>query len=412
MNTQQLYTTALQGLKTNRVRSSLTMLGIIIGVASIIIIVSLGQGVQNFIINEVEGLGATTIAVIPGREPSGPSDFAHTFADSLKIRDFEALRRKENVPYLKNIMPVVFGSENASFMGETHMLTVFGGTPLVKELFNITVLRGRFFDEQEVKSRARVVILGSKAKEELFGDSDALGKKIRIKEKSLTVIGILPTTGQVSFFNFDDMAIVPYSTVQHVILGIKHFNRFIIEVQSEEVLKETVGDIARTLRESHGITDPEKDDFFISTQEDLAESLGAITTTLTLLLVSIAAISLIVGGVGIMNIMLVSVSERTREIGLRKAVGATNRDIMKQFLLEAIMLTGIGGIIGICLGLSFSFLAISAVRYFVTTNIYFSFPWMAIFLGLGVSGGVGIVFGLYPARQASKKSPTEALRYE
>ena len=226
------------------------------------------------------------------------------------------------------------------------------------------------------------------------------------------MIGVLPKKGQVSFFNFDEMAIVPYTTMQKYILGINYFHRFIVESENEALISRTVIDVNQTLRESHDITDPSKDDFFVQTQEDLVKSLGTITTALTMFLAAVAAISLIVGGIGIMNIMLVSVTERTREIGLRKALGATNRDILTQFLLEAMMLTATGGIVGIILGTTFSFL-ISLVLSNVLGLLWtFTFPIGASIVGILVSGTIGIVFGLYPARKASLKSPMEALRYE
>ena len=226
------------------------------------------------------------------------------------------------------------------------------------------------------------------------------------------MIGILPKKGQVSFFNFDEVALLPYTTAQQHIFGVKYFHRFVIEAESEEAISRTVRDVEFTLRESHGITDPSKDDFFIETQVDLAERLSTITDILTLLLVSIATISLIVGGIGIMNIMLVSVTERTREIGLRKALGATSRDIMRQFLLEAVILTVVGGAIGIIFGALFAFLASLILSQALSISWQFIFPISAVALGLGVSSAVGLIFGLYPARKASKKSPIEALRYE
>ena len=205
---------------------------------------------------------------------------------------------------------------------------------------------------------------------------------------------------------------MPYTTAKEAIFGIKYFHRFIVQADSEENVSRTVEDIEETLRSSHGITDPTKDDFFVETQADLAARLSTITDVLTLLLVSIAAISLLVGGIGIMNIMLVSVTERTREIGLRKAIGATNRDILTQFLLEAVILTGLGGLAGIFLGAILSVAVGFILSQFVGLPWAFSFPALAAFLGLLVSGAVGLVFGIYPARQASLKSPIEALRYE
>lgn len=404
--------TAYRGLTSHKSRSALTILGIVIGVAAIILVVSLGEGAQNLILGQIQGLGSKTIAVIPGRQPSGPSDAAQIFSDSLKEKDLTALKKKENVPTLKTVMPVVFGGESASYQGETYRLTLFGGTELMSEVFNLYPEEGEFISNDDVKSLANVVVIGSKVREELFGSSPALGEKIKIKGRSLRVIGILPKKGQVSFFNFDEMAMVPYTTMQKYILGINYFHRFIVEAENENLISRTVADVTQTLRESHDITDPSKDDFFVQTQEDLVKSLGTITTALTLFLAAVAAISLIVGGIGIMNIMLVSVTERTREIGLRKALGATNRDILTQFLLEAVMLTASGGIVGITLGAIFSFLISFILSGVLGLTWTFTFPIGASIVGILVSGTIGIVFGLYPARKASLKSPMEALRYE
>ncbi len=404
--------TAVTGLKTNRSRSLLTILGIVIGIAAIILIMSLGQGAQQLILNQVQGMGSKTIVVIPGREPKGPSDAAQVFSDSLKLRDYELLQKKENVPTLGSVMPLLFTGVSSSYGSETYRPTIFGVSPLIQQIFDLDVSEGEFFSDDDVRARADVVVIGSKVKEQLFGDSPALGEKIKIKDRSFRVIGIMPSKGQVSFFNFDEAVIVPYTTAQQYVLGIKYFHRFIAEATSQELIAQTVTDIKATLRESHKITDPDKDDFFVQTQEDLAARLGLITQVLTLFLAAVAAISLVVGGIGIMNIMLVSVTERTREIGLRKSIGATDRDILMQFLLEAVLLTGTGGVAGIIIGGTLSVLCAVILTNFVGLDWSFQFPFLGAFLGIVVSGVIGLVFGIYPAKQAARKSPMEALRYE
>lgn len=412
MTLKHSFNTALSGLGTHKSRSALTILGIVIGITAIMLIMSVGKGAQSLILNQIQGLGSKTIAVVPGREPKGPSDFAQIFSDSLKESDLAELKKRSNVPTLGEIMPVVFGGETASYGNETYRLTIFGASELMTKMFDISPAIGTMFADEDIKSRTDVAVIGAKVKEELFGSSDALGQKIKIKGRNFRVIGVLPKKGQISFFNFDEIAIVPYTTAQQYIFGIKYFHRFIIQAESETALSRTVRDIEATLRSTHGVANHEKDDFFVETQADIAARLSAVTDILTLFLISVAGISLLVGGIGIMNIMLVSVTERTREIGLRKAIGATEKNILTQFLLEAIMLTVVGGTVGIILGAALSFIASLLLSGIVGLDWEFTFPLSAGFLGLGVAACIGLLFGLYPARQASLKSPIEALRYE
>ena len=404
--------TAFRGLATNKTRSFLTLLGIVIGIAAVILVMSLGQGAQNLILSQVQSMGPKVIAIAPGRQPQGITDMLATFTDSLKEKDIEELKKKNNVPHLADIMPIVFGSQTAVFENNAYRPTILGVTGLFTKIYNIYPSEGRIFTDEEVKGYADVAIVGSKVKDQLFGNDDALGQKIKIKGKSFKIIGIFPKTGQVSFLNFDDIAVIPYTTAQQYIFGIKYFNRIVIEADSEENVNRTVDDIKITLRNDHNITDPSKDDFFVETQAEALKMVSTITDIFTLFLAAIAAISLFVGGIGIMNIMLVSVTERTREIGLRKALGATGKNIMTQFLLEAVMLTASGGVIGISLGIIFSFVTSLILGNYLGLNWQFVFPLQAMFLGLGVSTLIGLVFGIYPARKASLKSPIEALRYE
>jgi len=414
MKLKHTFKIAVTGLKVNKSRSLLTMLSIIIGIAAIILIFSIGEGSEKLILDELGGMGAETIVIRPGQEPKGPSDFAESlFQDSLKTRDVVALKKKENVPHLSQIAPSVIVPGSVSYRGETFKSNNFGwSAELMEEMFDVKLEAGVLFGEKEIRSKASVAIIGSEVKEELFGKEKAIGKNIKLKGKNFKVIGVLSSRGQVSVFNIDKLVVVPYSTAQKYLLGIDHYHEIILKADSTESVAETVRDIKRTLREIHGITDPSKDDFFIVTQEGMVDQIGTILTVLTLFLATVVGIALIVGGVGVMNIMLVSVTERTKEVGLRKSLGATDKDILTQFLIEAFLLTVSGGILGVLIGAFLSFIATIILVNFVGLDWSFSFSFGAAILGITVSGLIGIIFGIYPAKKASHKSPMEALRYE
>ena len=402
--------TAFIGLTTHKSRSALTIVGIVIGITSIILVMSLGQGAQNLILGQVKGLGATTIIVLPGKISFGPSTAAQTMNDSLKEKDLSLLQTKANVPHAKLIMPMVVGAGQAVYGSQVFQVAVFGSGELVPNIFNINPSKGYFFTADDVISRSAVVVIGYKVQQHLFDGNDSLGQKIRIKNNTFKVIGVLPEKGSSS--SFDDAIFMPYTTTQQYITGTKYYSRFVIEADSDANLNSTVDDVKITLRNSHNITDITKDDFSVTTSADIASTLGTVTNALTAFLAAVAAISLIVGGIGIMNIMLVSVTERTREIGLRKAIGATNKNILVQFLFEAVMLTGTGGLIGVLLGGLFSYLISLILTSVLGLDWQFIFPWSAAIMGILVASLVGLIFGIYPANQASKKSPMEALRYE
>lgn len=405
--------TAFIGLAANKLRSLLTILGIVIGITAIILVMSVGRGAEALILNQVKSLGAETIIIEPGREPKGPSDFVEIFTDSLRPRDIEALKQPANVPGLQDAEPVVFLTATASFGNETKRARVRGGTTLVARILGLKLTDGFFYTEDDIKQRASVAVIGAKVASDLFGENASVaGEKFKIKNRLFRVIGVLASRGQGSFFDTDEAVFIPYTTAQQYLSGTSFYNSILVRAKSVGAVSEVAGDIKLTLRETHNITDPDKDDFHVTTQEDIASRIGSISTILSVLLVSIAAISLVVGGIGIMNIMLVSVTERTREIGLRKAVGATNRDILTQFLLEAVLLTVIGGAVGIILGALFSLLASVILTRVANLAWTFVFPVSAAMLGLSVAAVIGLGFGLYPARRAAKKDPIEALRYE
>ncbi|MCL5010600.1 MAG: ABC transporter permease [Patescibacteria group bacterium] len=404
--------TAVRGLKTNKSRSALTILGIVIGITAIILIMSLGKGAQELILSQIKGLGSATIIIEPGREPEGMADFSSMFTDSLKQREVDALQNPNNVPGLEQLSPMVILSTSVNYENEAHNFSVLGAASLVADIVNVYPQTGQFIDDDQIQQMAAVAVIGWEVKNKLFGESDALNQNIKIKNMTFRVIGIFPKKGSVGMFDVDNAIIVPYTTAQKYLSGINYYHEIVVKARSEAVIPQTVEDIETTLRGLHNITDPEKDDFHVVTQEDIAQRVNTVTSILTVFLAAIAAISLVVGGIGIMNIMLVSVTERTREIGLRKALGATNKDVLTQFILEAIILTVAGGLAGIILGSFFSFIAALILTRVVGSGWQFVISFQAIGLGLGVSAFVGLVFGLYPASQASKKSPMEALRYE
>lgn len=414
MKLKHSFISASRGLRANLTRSGLTILGIVIGITSIILMMSIGVGAEKLIVSEIGGFGADTLYIRPGKEPKGPSDVGATlFSDSLKKRDIELLQRSGNVPHLEEIMPAIVVPGSISYEGETYRPTIFGGSAeFFSNAFNVFPSEGELFTKDDEKERASVIVIGSKVKEELFGESDAISKHVRIKDRKFRITAIFEEKGQGALFDFNDLVIIPYTTAQTYLLGINHFHEVIVKVDNPENVAATVLDIEDTLRESHNITDPDDDDFFIVTQQGAVDQIKSILGALTLFLSSVVAISLVVAGVGVMNIMLVSVTERTKEVGLRKSLGATDKDILTQFLLESVILTGIGGVIAIILGSSLSFGAAFAIKNYTGLQWEFTFPFSAAILALIVSTLVGLIFGIYPARKASKKSPTEALRYE
>lgn len=404
--------TAFVGLKTNKMRSALTILGIVIGIMSIILMMSVGRGAEEMILSQVRGMGTRSIVIEPGRDPQGPSDIMEFFTDSLDIKDIEALQKPSNVQGIEQVIPMVVQIMNFSYQDESVRKTVFGSTDEILEVYSLTLKAGTSITEDDVKQNAAVAVIGSNLKQKLFGSQNPVGKKIKIKGKTFRVIGELEPKGNVMMTNMDDVAIVPYTTAQKYLMGINHLHALFVNAESEEIVERVSRDIKLTLREMHGITDPSKDDFHLTTQADAVDRVGMITDTLTILLVSIAAISLVVGGIGIMNIMLVTVTERTREIGLRKALGATKNNILVQFLTESVILTAFGGIIGILSGFGIAYLTSVVLTNFADISWVFVFPISAAILGIAVSSIIGLVFGLYPARKAAKMNPIDALRYE
>ncbi|MCK5342363.1 MAG: ABC transporter permease, partial [Candidatus Heimdallarchaeota archaeon] len=269
MNINHSFKTAYEGLRSNRSRSFLTMLGIIIGIAAIILIVSIGKGAEQLILTQVEGMGADMIVIRPGQHPTGPSDIASTlFSESLTKGDIEALKKKNNVPDLVSIAPAVMISGSVSYRGETYRPTMFGwSAEFMSDMFNVYPERGTLFGEEEIDQLARVVVIGSKVEEELFGEDSALGKKIKIKDQNFRVIGIFPTYGQAMFFNIDEIVLIPHSTAQTYLLGINHYHEVMLRIADPENIDRAIYDIEITLRERHNLSNSDEDDFFIESQQ-------------------------------------------------------------------------------------------------------------------------------------------------
>ena len=402
----------MTALWANKTRSTLTILGIVIGVAAIILVTGLGQGAQNLILDQIHGLGGQTIIIEPGRQPQGPSDFSEAFTDSLREKEYQAITKKSNIPGIKQATPLVVLSATAIYNNETKRSQIVGASETLFNIFDIELADGNVITNEDIKQMAFTTVIGDKVREKLFGQSDALGQKIKIKNRTFKVVGIVNPMGNVASLDIDNLIVVPYTTAQHYLSGTNYYNMIMVQAESEDIVPQVNEDIKRTLREMHNITDSAKDDFHLVTQADAIQMVSMITNILNVLLGSIAAISLVVGGVGIMNIMLVSVTERTREIGLRKALGASNANILTQFLLEAILLTSIGGLFGVAFGAGGSFLTSIILSKTVAAGWSFTFPVQSAILGLTVSALIGLIFGLYPARQAAQKSPIETLRYE
>lgn len=414
MKWKHLLAGAFVNLRTHKGRSFLTVLGIVIGVSSLIVIMSAGNGATSVITGEIASLGADIVWIEPGREPEGPSGIsAVALTNSITQRDIDALSRPENAPGIKKVIPSRNISGNVSYQGETYRPLMLGfSAEFLSEVFDIYPSEGQNFDDVAIRNEERVAVIGHNVREELFGGDEAVGKVIKINGKNFRVVGVLPDKGQVMFFNVGELVVVPYTTARAYLAGTAYYNEVWVQIHDVARVNETVRDIELTMREMHNITNPDKDDFHVMTQDSLLGQVSSIIDILTVAVAAIAAIALVVGGVGIMNIMLVSVTERTREIGLRKAIGATGRDILVQFMIEATILTGVGGMLGALFGMLLAYLISLGLSYQLGVVWGSGIQFANIVLGVGVSVAVGLVFGVVPALRASQKQPIEALRYE
>jgi putative ABC transport system permease protein len=404
---------SLTALLTNKVRSFLTMLGIIIGVAAVVIIMALGAGAQGLILNQVKSMGTNKIGIMPGKaDANGPPASAMGIViTSLKYEDALAIKESGQVPNVIGVVAYNNSTENVVYGGNSYITTIRGSAGDYFEVEGGELAGGRFFTEAE--SAAKVAVLGDTVKEELFGEEDPIGKKIKIKKSVFEVIGVMAKRGTVAFQNYDDMVIVPNQTLRKSLLGLNYVNFIRVAVDREENLPETAEAIKYVLRSQHDISDQsgDSDDFDVRNSADAIEMIKVFTNALKFFLAAMAAVSLVVGGIGIMNIMLVRVNERTREIGLRKAVGASNSRITLQFLIEAVIITLLGGIIGTLFGFSVSYLVALVIRYLGYDWDFVVSPF-SVALALVVSASIGLIFGIAPARKAAKMDPVQALRYE
>lgn len=418
--------TTIKNLLSRKGRSFLTILGIVIGVAGVIIIISLGAGAQSLVLGQVTKLGTNLVGILPGKsnENGPPAAVFGIQVKTLSTQDVNAIKDKSKVPYAIAVAPFVNGSATVISDKEsidTNFVATDGSYPNVQ---NVEMEKGQFFTEEESNAGNNVIVLGYDVATSLFPNGNELGQIVKIKipnnNPSITnevgsipfrVIGVQKKMGTVAFQNQDDQVFIPFSIGQRQLLGIDYVQFIRVKVDDAMNVKITIDDITRVLREQHRIKNSNDDDFSVRDLADAIKILTSITGTLSIFLSLMAGISLIVGGIGIMNIMLVTVSERTREIGLRKAIGATNKNIRNQFLFESIVLTLSGGIIGIILGITISYLIAIGARFAGYDWAFIISP-VAIILAVGVSILVGVIFGLYPAIKAAKLDPINALRYE
>lgn len=412
---QQAFKRSIQSLLANKVRSFLTMLGIIIGVSSVIMIISVGAGAQSLILSQIEGIGSNVVTITPGKsdDKGPPTSVLGIVVTSLVLEDLDSLNREKNQIGIKSLTPYVNGVGTVSFQDNSYDTNLEGVSSGYLETEDSSLSSGRFFSTEDDNSLNRVAILGSTVKEELFGEMEAVGQRIRIKNQVFNVIGVLDEKGQAVFRDYDNKVLIPVKTMQRNIAGINYLNMISLRLNDSVDMDQAILEIQTILRENHGILDQSgaSDDFTVRSITELLDLITTITDALRYFLALMAGLSLIVGGIGIMNIMLISVNERTREIGVRKAIGASNKKIISQFLWEAIFLTLIGGIIGIFLGIFFSWI-ISLIMVSLGYSWSFVVSTWSILIATLISALVGLVFGIYPAKKASKLEPVEALSYE
>ena len=395
---------AWASLIANKMRSILTMLGIIIGVAAVIALVSIGNGVKQDIQNSISSLGSNLLMVMPGAPRTPGVRPSAGSMKSLKVSDYEAISKLDGV---KAASPMTNGSYVVIYQNKNWTTSVSGVSYNYLDVNNWSMKSGRFLSEKNVQNRERVAVVGKTVVKNLFGDEDPVGAEIRVKNIPFRIIGVLNSKGSGAMGNDqDDMVVIPYTTAMERVEGVDYLRMIYVGGKDENGIDRLQSDIENLLRVRHGIKDTNLDDFNIQNMNSIMETMEETTGTLTLFLGAVAAISLVVGGIGIMNIMLVSVTERTREIGVRKALGATYSVIVTQFLIEAVVISLMGGIIGIILGIGSSKLIGMASGMSTVISV------PTIVMSFAFSMAIGLIFGIYPARKAAKLNPIDALHYE
>lgn len=406
---------AITSLLAQKTRSVLTILGISIGIAVVITILAAGRGLDKFIMSQLEVFGSDTLSIEVKIPSTKGSSTENAIGQSSGVT-ITTLKNSDTVDVGKhpNIVAAygwVIGQAVVSYQGQIKTVTLVGQGYNMPEVEKFSLAEGRMFTKEEEDSLTQIAVLGSSVKEKLFGDDTASGKTIYIKGKPFRVAGTAVKRGASFGMDMDNMIILPTKTMQKRILGIDYVRNIIAKMKDKNLSKQTVEDLNQIIRANHDITDPNKDDFTINTMEEAVSILGSVVSGITFLLVALVCISLVVGGVGIMNIMYVSVSERVFEIGLRKALGARSKDILWQFLFESVLLTFIGGVVGVIIGALLALLV-----YFIAIsnnfNWVYSIPIFSIILSVGFSAFIGVLFGLYPAKKAAQLNPIDALRRE